>query len=439
MRKFLFSFILFSTQLIFPNAGFVGTGNVATGQLKLLESDQISIEDEILSIDLQKGFADVVVTYLMKNHGGETEVQLGFPGFNFDEQIGANNRTKREITKYSILDNKIKLPVSIIEKKVNWFAIPEFSWYDKEHGGKPTTKHQFFVSKLKFSKNEIKTIRISYTSYYYELLGGTESNMHRDSDIFYYLLSFGSSWKGPIKKGRVVIHTHKIGNEFVYINNSDRFKNKKGTYTWEFENLEPKEKDNILIKIHPEYVKMFNFNDAYGDTINFYDVEKEYLASIKPKTIKASSILDNNDEIYGPQKTFQWRNGGWAEGKDDAGIGESIEMELKSPTVIHTLGFINGYIKTRSLFEKNNRIKKIEITFNDEYSTVYTLKDVFTHYLYLHLFAYQLFENNEYTKPVKKIKLTIKDIYRGTHYNDTCLSGILILQKLKERPNPGGR
>lgn len=105
----------------------------------------------------------------------------------------------------------------------------------------------------------------------------------------------------------------------------------------------------------------------------------------------------------------------WVEGKEDFGIGEYLDIEFKWPS--DELQILNGFVDfTRmDLYEKNSRVKTVLIeSQNPKFSKEYELED---------LVKYTVINLPEKTD---KIRITIKDVYPGTKYKDTCLSSILV-------------
>lgn len=105
----------------------------------------------------------------------------------------------------------------------------------------------------------------------------------------------------------------------------------------------------------------------------------------------------------------------WVEGKNDYGIGEYLDIEFKWPS--DEMQILNGFVDfTRmDLYEKNSRVKTVLIeSENPKFSKEYEIED--------HV-RYTLITLPEKTQ---KIRMTIKDVYPGTKYKDTCLSSILV-------------
>lgn len=132
------------------------------------------------------------------------------------------------------------------------------------------------------------------------------------------------------------------------------------------------------------------------------------------------------------------------------GIGDWITFDFKEKDPeerVIGLFLINGYHKNQALYEQNNRIKRVKITFTDfedrTDSIFLTLPDVPYKPLNLTTIIHQptYIESECYTQqapstnpafnvfieevPIKTMRLTILDVYKGTKFDDTCISEIL--------------
>ncbi|MBQ0004072.1 MAG: hypothetical protein KBT21_11120, partial [Treponema sp.] len=88
------------------------------------------------------------------------------------------------------------------------------------------------------------------------------------------------------------------------------------------------------------------------------------------------------------------------------------EFKFKTDEIQILNGYVN--IKHPMLYLQNNRVKTILIESEEpKFSQEYTLEDVVKY--------------NVLKLPARtdKIKITIKDVYKGTLYDDTCLSSII--------------
>ena len=173
-----------------------------------------------------------------------------------------------------------------------------------------------------------------------------------------------------------------------------------------------------------KYDRYSNSEDSAGDGTPFH--------SYNVKSISASSSLKEEqygqDVVYAPINLFRafeigcrchpyWWNYShipWVEGAKGYGINETISVEFKNQ--IYGFSILNGYadIQNMKLFKENSRVKKLKVedlTNKLEYTMNFEDK-VYFNYL-------------ELSKPSKSIKLTILDVYKGTKYQDTCISAMI--------------
>ncbi len=114
----------------------------------------------------------------------------------------------------------------------------------------------------------------------------------------------------------------------------------------------------------------------------------------------------------------------WVEGEDGSGLGSWIEIDLGGTHTITHLKMWNGNWYSWDFWNRHNRAKEIEVSFSDESvdAVKFTLKDE------------KLPEDIRFDKPVttSTIKIKIKGIYRGTTFNDTCISEVAVFDDQPE-------
>ncbi len=182
-----------------------------------------------------------------------------------------------------------------------------------------------------------------------------------------------------------------------------------------------------------------NKYDRYANSEESTD-EYSPFHSHNVKSISASSSLKEKqygqDIAYAPINLFRafevgcrchpywWNNAHipWVEGVKGYGINETISIEFNNP--VYGFSILNGYadVQNMKLFKENSRVKKLKVedlTNKLEYTMNFEDK-VYFNYL-------------ELSKPSKSIKLTILDVYKGTKYQDTCISAMV--ENRKEKSN----
>src|SRR5690554_4838259 len=106
----------------------------------------------------------------------------------------------------------------------------------------------------------------------------------------------------------------------------------------------------------------------------------------------------------------------WVEGKENEGIGEWVEFIFDPGHEIKKIKIINGYARSEALYKANNRVKRAEISFDGKrFPIEMEFKDMI---MEPHIFKFQ--------NPIRaeRVRITILDVYKGTKYNDTCISEI---------------
>lgn len=141
---------------------------------------------------------------------------------------------------------------------------------------------------------------------------------------------------------------------------------------------------------------------SYGDQWVFVKSSSTLLGRTKPYHVK--EIKDNDPKTA------------WVEGKADDGIGEWVEFTYDPPVILERISVINGYMRSETLYYANNRVKKIRISFDDGTHFDQVLKDG--------ELKPQIITLPE-PKQAGKVRLTILETYKGSKYNDTCISEII--------------
>ena len=174
------------------------------------------------------------------------------------------------------------------------------------------------------------------------------------------------------------------------------------------------------------------FRNFQNDGENKYDESNGDFHNYNFKSISSSStykeVIKGKTINYAPENLYKcfyvgcrchpyWWNYShipWVEGVEGNGIGESIIIEFKKD--MYGISILNGYtdINNMKLFKENSRVKKllVEDLVNGITKEMFFEDAVYFNYL-------------NFTKPTAKIKLTIKDVYAGSKYNDTCISAII--------------
>lgn len=105
----------------------------------------------------------------------------------------------------------------------------------------------------------------------------------------------------------------------------------------------------------------------------------------------------------------------WVEGAKGYGIDEYLDIEFKWKS--DEIQILNGFVDflRKNLYTDNSRVKTLLIeSQKPKFAMEYELEDIV---------RYNVIKLPEKTD---KIRMTIKDVYKGDKYDDTCISSILV-------------
>ncbi len=114
----------------------------------------------------------------------------------------------------------------------------------------------------------------------------------------------------------------------------------------------------------------------------------------------------------------------WVEGKKGDGIGETFEFDMSySAGEPWDIRILNGYVDPLKphLFKENNRIKKALLETDTGIKKEFDFRDEVE------------FTQIILTGDVKHVKLTILEVYKGTKYQDTCITAVEVNEKANEK------
>lgn len=108
----------------------------------------------------------------------------------------------------------------------------------------------------------------------------------------------------------------------------------------------------------------------------------------------------------------------WVPGKEKnkSGIEEYLDIEFED--LKDNLVILNGYVdlEKRYLYKANNRVKVAVITSLDK-DNPFEIEYVFEDYVH--------FSEIKFPKSVHKIRFTIREIYKGEKWDDTCITSVI--------------
>jgi hypothetical protein len=117
----------------------------------------------------------------------------------------------------------------------------------------------------------------------------------------------------------------------------------------------------------------------------------------------------------------------WSEGAYNDGIGETVDVEFDMtgsrhnwqrpvPLYVSQVSLINGCARNDDLWQRNGRVKELEVSFNGRFVKKVEVADVKApQKLDLGKNVFVLGQKNHLT-------FKIADVYPGLEFNDTCIA-----------------
>lgn len=156
---------------------------------------------------------------------------------------------------------------------------------------------------------------------------------------------------------------------------------------------------------------------AAGQTVS-YQVTDSWdhsgLQKITPTDITATQYLTTSNKEYPPSNASDGNDAtSWQVRTDASGAGEAVTVQLPDNTSVQCIGLKSGNWNGSDNYACNNRPKDLTMEINGESYDISTSDQMTEHYV--------VFDSPVTTD---SIKLTIRDVYQGSKWNDTCISEI---------------
>lgn len=418
MRRILCVFSFLAVTALYANGGpvdqslFLSAGDINIKNIKNIKD--ITILSEDLNIKFDDDYASVKVQYELRNDGKDVEVLYGFPVSVLpDDHI--DTAYKETVRDYSIqLNDKI---LTAEARRVD-----------------ETSEHKYYVD-----KNIIVKADILWHLSHFNLASGKTVKLNIDykvklqlddwfsskspypsysNRVFEYVFKPAAGW------GNGIVNKFKCTVDFEHINVGKgkiiKFKlfdikfDGSNQYVIELENLNLRNSKNIFIEYNIDYEKL-------AKNIKARTIGKEHIINLKTSSdLKgnyfAKNLFDSNYSTC------------WAEGSE--GLKEEwIEFELDGEYVVDNIYICNGYLKSKEIFNANAKPKTIVVVINDETSDWREI--LLPDRKFKDSYDFNVFKDADSIagggRPMKKIKLIIKDYYPGINYSDGCISEIKIV------------
>ena len=156
------------------------------------------------------------------------------------------------------------------------------------------------------------------------------------------------------------------------------------------------------------------YREFYGDYCSWYcgfgpfsEKASSHLAPIGNMTYEANNAHDFNHESV------------WAEGVDGPGIGEYLEYEFHGDCGrVTTVKILNGYVKNKTVWKNNARVKKLKMYYSGEPYAILELEDSRN----LQYFNVGVLGYHDVNAPNWTLRFEILEVYEGEKYEDTVIA-----------------
>lgn len=468
---FLFLFLFFPFHYTWANGSpFDESVFGKSGEIKLIGIANIRLGKEVLDIRIKGRYIQVDVVYTLRNLSEEADISYAFPidmlGGKLisieNDTIYANSlpdkrffnknkyhwkdfleKNENDIIKYfKILDNDKPLKYQVEREK--WKReLKNNDTTEVIKYRKSMSNRFWYICKLNFKKEEIKTLKVSFQveASYEDWITSKDFCPRYSMRSFSYDFSPASNWgDGQVQDFELNFHTtlpEKLFKTSLKLNQIQAGK-------WQYKAQSLKFADLALFEV--------SYN--WGAYLMSDFLKKNRLDPKLIKSITASSELAPNKDIaYTASNAFDGKfETAWIEGNSGYGEGEWIEITFVKPVCIMGIAIYNGYAgrtSKQSIFEANSRIKScFLISNNREYfgthsSDIKTEKEAREYALtslepkeYIPIdqnnFAGMLdiiySTSNDFGKTYyKSIRIKVHEVHKGTKYADTGISEIFIV------------
>jgi hypothetical protein len=404
------------------------SGEVARNKFSPVNLQKVEMQTEDLQIDLFAETATVRVRYDFFNPGNQTTTLAAFPCVALRSEMdgGEDDKKTTVFTDFVIAaDNK---PLAYTVKGGD---APRVEGIQEELDIKIP---KWYTFQLDFAPKQHRVLTVSYRAPYGKYTETISDDEHIYPNSLTYLFSTAAIWAGPIKHGHVVIRAKSVNPDEVKIRGGKpgRFQHSaKDTWTWDFLDFKPTFSDDIAIETSPEIKSYPSVQGGGADQVEggrYSSAGDHWQFELTDFKVTASSSLKG--DRYKPDNIN--KSGGdivpnscWAEGVIGNGEGEWLELNATVPVLLDSLEITNGLAASDALFRANNRIKKIDLSVNGAEPVAVQLPDQ------MDPFHIKLPESKEV---VRTIRLTIREVYPGTKYQDTCITRIRLFRNLTHVP-----
>ncbi|MFK7969702.1 MAG: discoidin domain-containing protein [Bacteroidia bacterium] len=430
-KQLLLPLFFLLANVAFANGGPIdGSGVYQTGDLRFLHKTDIQCQAEVLEMKLHNNYTDIRVVYTLHNRSDKAEnIDYGFPVdvTDYEHSVSKGLWEKDYVQNLSFWLGKQSLPILTEKADTTFTSISSRKGIFQQPNGEMTIFRKWFCTKFTIQSNETINLEVSYRLKSEYLDWATSKSFFPDFNIRTLAWDFSPAqyWgDGSTHTLQVSIDAAEVYTEDLKIAGLSLAQNGK-MYTGNFNAFDFQKAKSLVVQYSPDEVQL----------LSDY-IKKDQVPKAAIKAARASSSLKGD---YGPSNAIDGDlSTAWVEGKDGNGVGEWIEFDVdKEGYNYHSAVIIGGYAKSTSSYSKNNRVRKIQVERTITYDngktevmkTVVELKD----HLYIPISDERFYaiadldDVGDMAWKVSKIRFTILEVYPGSHFDDTCISEIMIL------------
>ncbi|RBP47331.1 hypothetical protein DES53_101128 [Roseimicrobium gellanilyticum] len=445
---------------LWANGGGYVKGLVSSGAFKPLGIEQVEMLTEKLDIDLHIEYADVSIEYVLHNPGPKVTVEAGFPSavavYPYGEVDEPMMTMKQVAAKLPLENFELKadgrpVKVTIQSDDLKLESVEQFPRISTDGEGGGITVKAWHVFKLDFEKGQTRRVTVRYRNPYFSTYDYVSDDMRLGPMTLTYLFSSAAAWAGPIKHGTVTVRSVTADMSKLEFSHPKRFMKDGDVWRWQFTDFEPTLEDDLVITLRPGGFgqAVITENTTTGETewnhtsymgwgakMSFEEDSKmggQWELRRQDFKATASSTLTPGKEFrYDAQLLAEddpdTGSSAWVEGVKGDGLGESVTLTLDKPAKVRRIGLVNGYAKNEDIYRKNNRVSRFDVSVNGGAAFPVDVPD---ERLGSEMFYFDLPAS---AGDVSTVKLTIAGVYKGSKYQDTALSDVVLVVPLEKEP-----
>lgn len=408
-----------------------------TGNIHLVNKENISLDAEDLHIEIDGDFVNVRVNYTLTNHGPADTVSYAFP-VDWSDEFGMiewqyPDGWEAECIPYiRMFDDEGELDIRKTDARDS-IKVDLYNYeYQKSH---ETYFHRrWYTIQLAFPENATRHLVVSYRvkAAYEDFTTNKSYRTGYGPRVFSYDLNPSSHWGNGV-----------VGSFTLTLDARDQLLRGMIIDTLLLPGV-------TMLQDGVYYYHTTDFNLASAEDIlivfdNGVPNQHQTLARgrIGPGQLVSIRASSQGGDGYGVTNLIDGDpSTAWVEGAPGDGEGEWIEVEFRD-FVPHAIGILNGYTKSEETYYQNNRVKRCEVEFidpdgnrvtvsqGDGYGDGHVFERDFEAYnpdspWAFASFIFMAFPDNQSSFSSGKIRITISATYPGTRYDDTCISELII-------------